>query len=200
MTGYRRTYVWSPEEAFDRIAEEFYVENRTDEEIEVIHEEENVSNPFENPVQQVVVDEVGSDDEYEAMSRNVVFEEDVPEELQDDTTEDESNSEWSDEEVIETLTVLEAIKKHETDQSHVECVTDAQGRIQEIFGKELQPKHSGCGDITCEEINTALDLLEDRGVDEMSRDPDPNRLLQYALEFVEVYTHEGRAGFPRITE
>lgn len=190
MTDYRRTIVTSPAEAFDRLEEEFFVEERTDEEIVLITED---FNPPNDPVFEVI-QEMDLVDQYSAHGQGIRFQKDLPEELRDESQYQEeqdrvtpADENWSDPEITATLNVLEVIKEKESDHDHIQTLEHAQERLQEIFGEDFRPITSDVQNIYEDDVQVALDLLSAEGVEYRGRQEydHPNNVLDYALEFVD---------------
>lgn len=190
MTGYRRLTVTSPEESFDRLEDEFFVEERTEEYITLIAED---FEPHSDPIFDIVQD-MGLTEEYSAHGQGIQYQEDLPEELRDERKYQEeqdrvepANEEWDDEEVTATLNVLEVIKEKEGDSDHTHVIESAQARLQEIYGSELKPTTDDVQNVYESDVQTALEILSAEGVEYRGRDEykHPNNVLYYALEFVD---------------
>lgn len=191
MTDYQRTTVTGPVEAFDRLEEEFFVEERTDEEITVITEDYA---PPNDPIFEVVQD-MDLVDQFSAHGQSIRFQEDLPEKILDeDQYEQEearvtpANEDWSGEEVTSVLNVLEVIKKKEADHDHISTLEHAQDRLQEMYGDDLKPTTDDVQNVYESCVKTALDLLSAEGVEYRGRQEykHDNNVLHYALEFVDT--------------
>jgi len=80
MTGYRRTTVSGPKKAFDRLREEFYVEEDRGDELVLITEEHD--HFLDDPVRGLVEEEFGLMG-FSSFGKPVSFQKDLPEELRD---------------------------------------------------------------------------------------------------------------------
>lgn len=190
MTEYQRKTVTSPEEAFDRLAEEFFVEERTDAEITLIVEG---ATPPDDPVFEII-QEMDLVDQYSAHGKGIRHQEDLPEELRDEEQHEyeqervtPAEKDWSDSEVVTTLNALEVIKDNESDHDHINTLKHAQERLQELYGDDLKPSTSDTEDITEGDVETAFTLLYEEGVEYRGKDEHdhPNNVLYYALDFVD---------------
>lgn len=198
MTNYHRTVVESPEEAFDRLEEEFFVEERAEDEITLIVEG---GGPPNDPVFEII-QEMGLVDQYSAHGKGIRYQEDLPEELRDESQHQKeqerataANNEWSDEEVVSTLNVLEVMKENESDSDHINTLKHAQNRLQEIYGEDLKPITPDPQNVYESDVQTAIDLLSSEGVEYGGRQENkhPNNVLHYALEYIE-YDFDGAHG------
>lgn len=205
MTDYTRVTVESPEEAFDRLREEFYVEEETDEGLTIVHEKGE--HPIKDDPLRNLIESEFNIEEYAVVGQGIRFQSDLPEELRD---EEEYQAEQARRTAAGNLTdrpqeefdavyrVLEHIKDAEADSDHVDILDIAQERLVEIYGSE--PRSEGVS-LSEEDVETALTVLEEEGV-EYSRETatHPNRHLWHALGFVQNYASRDlhNTGFPQV--
>lgn len=193
MTNYQRLRINGPREAFDEIAEEVYVEERSRDQLVVLLELGGDTRP-DNRVKEIIREEVGSLKDYDCNGGRIDHQEDLPEELrntekfekeQDNLT--PNNDDWEDSEIISTLTVLQAVREHEkTNAGNRDIINDAKSRLKEIYGEDLEHNYTNPEDISEEEVMTALDLLQSEGAEKRGKDEynHPNNSLAESLDYV----------------
>lgn len=193
--------VSAPEEAFDRLREEFYVEEESDGELTLIIEDEdeegNPVTPLTDPVRQLVQEEYGLDG-YRAHGQGISHQEDLPPELRDEDEYEEEQAMAEAEgkladrplhEVAQVLKVLRYIEQQETDSDHVQSAQDGQQRIVEIYGEEPPVPDTTP---TPDDVEMALQVLEEEGVEYLLNRDHPNTVLGHNLETVQIYEEHGR--------
>lgn len=201
MTGYRRTKVGGPEEAFDRLRDEFFVEEDRGDELVLIVEDERqdefLVDELKDPVRDLIKDEFGLDD-YSAVGQGIKDQTDLPSELRDDEAYEAERdaleikgaiSELSESQISSLLGVLETVKENEHDSDHVHTLDRAQERVQKIYGKDVSPSD---GEPSKEDVELALRVLKEDGVPYMADGKGhENNVLIYARNFIPTHMDLG---------
>lgn len=201
MTGYRRTTVEGPEAAFDRLRQEFFVEeDRGDELVLIIEDEQQdeiLPDVLHDPVRDLIEDEFTLD-HYSAHGQGIKEQRDLPPELRDmEAYEAEQDTlevkgvipDLPESHISAVLGVLEAIKGEEHDHDHVRTIENAQTRIQEIYGADISPSDD---DPSRKDIELTLRILREDGVPYVADGKGhENNVLIWAREFVVTYSEHG---------
>lgn len=193
MTNYQRLRITGPRDAFDEIAEKVYVESRSRDELVVLLELGKDGLP-DDPVKEAIRDKLGTLKDYECNGEKIEYQEELPEELRDTDEFEEEQShltpdeqDWSDEEIIRTLTVMEAVETHEeTRAADRDIVQDAQDRIKEMYGEDLGHDYTDPEEITEEDVELTRELLGSEGVEHRGKSEykHDNNSLAAALDYV----------------
>lgn len=199
MTEYSRTTVRSPEAAFDRLREEFYVEKDNEEGLTLIHK--SGSSPIDDPVRNLIAEEFGLE-EFSAGGKGIRYQRGLPEELRDEESfENEqaratpAGESISREEAESIVRVLAEIRERESDHDHVYILDSAIERVNEL--QVGSPVKESDADPVVEDVEATLAILEREGVEYGLTDGHPNRVLMGALEFVERDSAHGPLPDPR---
>lgn len=195
MTNYQRLRITGPRDAFDEIAEKekVYVEDRSRDELVVILELGGENLPDE-PVKEAIREKLGTLKDYECNGEKIEYQEELPEELRDTDEFEEEQShlspdgrDWSDEEIVRVLTVMQAVETHEeTKAAKRDIVQEAQERIRKIYGEDLEHNFTDPEEITEEDVELTRDLLGAEGVEHRGKSEykHENNSLAAALDYV----------------
>lgn len=172
MTNYQRLRIDGPREAFDKIAENVFVEERSRDQLVVILEMGGDGLP-DAPVTDAIKEEVGTLKDYKCNGEKIEYQEDLPEELRDTEEFEKEQShlspddrDWNNDQIVRILTVMEAVETHEeTNAANRDILDDAQERIREIYGDSLEHNLTDPEDISEDDVELARDFLEAEGVE-----------------------------------